>query len=237
MVNVKNQRLLIIAPHPDDEIIGCGGLIQKIKDKGGKVFVLFLTVGDTQDFSKTRKSSAIKRKKEIEKVASFLKYDKYDIALEGERYHLKLDLLGQKKLMDIIERESTVAIEKVKPTIIAFPSFYSYNQDHRVAAEATFAAVRPSNREAKHFIPTVLSYEEPADLWNKTQQILPNVFVPITEKETSIKLKAMHFYRSQLRMFPNLRSSKALQTLAVLRGAQAGREFAEAFVNYRIVLD
>src|SRR3989344_3546849 len=222
MVNLKNQRLLIIAPHPDDEVIGCGGLIQKIKKGGERVFVLFLTVGDTNDFSKKGISKAAQRKEEIKKVSSFLGYDKYDIAFEGSRYHLKLDLLGQKKLMDIIERESSLSIEKIKPSIVAFPSFSSYNQDHRAAANATYAALRPAERETKHFVPTVLIYEEPADSWNTTQQISPNVFIPITEKEISIKLKAMDFYRSQLRMFPNLRSLKALQTLAVLRGAQSG---------------
>ena len=50
MFDFKGQKLLVIAPHPDDEVIGCAGLIQKIKNGGGKVFVLFLTVGDTNDF-------------------------------------------------------------------------------------------------------------------------------------------------------------------------------------------
>lgn len=236
MISLIKQRLLIIAPHPDDEIIGCGGLIQKIKKAGGKVFVLFLTVGDTNDFSKKGISTSLQRKKEIEKVASFLKYDKYDIALAGSKYHLKLDLLGQKKLMDVIERESSVSIEKIKPTIVAFPSPSSYNQDHRAAASATHATLRPAEKKAKHFVATLLSYEEPADLWNTTQQILPNVFLPITEKEARTKLQALKLYKSQLRPFPNLRSIKVLESLAILRGAQASTKFAEAFTTHRIVL-
>src|SRR3989344_9283508 len=79
------QRLLVVAPHPDDEVIGCGGLIQKIKEGSGKVYILFLTVGETRDFSKKGISSLATRKKEIEKVAKFLQYDDYDIALEGEQ--------------------------------------------------------------------------------------------------------------------------------------------------------
>ena len=236
MISLKGQKLLIIAPHPDDEVIGCGGLIQKIKAEGGKVFILFLTVGDTRDFSKKRKSNASERKKEIEKVASFLKYDKYDIALEGQKYHLKLDLLGQKKLMDIIERESAVSIEKVKPSMVAFPAFSSYNQDHRIVTLATHAALRPAEREAKHFVSTVLSYEEPADAWSIDQQTAPSVFVPITEEEVANKLKAVRLYRSQLRTFPNLRSVKTLESLAILRGSWASTAFAEAFTTHRIVL-
>ena len=236
MIDLKGQRLLVIAPHPDDDVIGCAGLIQKVKEKGGKVYVLFLTVGDTNDFSKKGISKIAQRKKEIEKVASFLKYDKYDIALVGSKYHLRLDLLGQKKLMDIIERGSSVSIEKTKPTIVAFPSFFSYNQDHRVAAQAAFSALRPQNRDSKHFVPIVLSYEEPADVWSIDGQTALNLFVPITEKEARTKLQALKFYKSQLRPFPNLRSIKALESLAILRGAQAGTEYAEAFTNHRIGL-
>ena len=77
MTSLIKQRLLIIAPHPDDEVIGCAGLIQKVKNNGGKVFVLFLTVGDTKDFSKKGISSLNDRKKEIKKVSSFLKYDSH----------------------------------------------------------------------------------------------------------------------------------------------------------------
>lgn len=236
MIDLKKQKLLIIAPHPDDEIIGCGGLIQRIKKSGGKVYVLFLTVGLTRDFSKKGVSSSIQRKKEIEKVASFLKYDKYSIALEGDDYHLHLDLVGQKKLMDIIERDSELAIEKLHPTIVAFPSIVSYNQDHRIAAYATHAALRPSEKTLKHFIPTVLTYEEVADSWTMEATISPNVFIQLTKKEMQTKLDALKLYRSQLRKSPNLRSSDALFALAGLRGKEISADFAESFVNYRISL-
>ena len=165
-----------------------------------------------------------------------MKYDDYDIAFEGENYHLKLDKLGQKELMDVIERDCKVSLEKIKPTIIAFPSFYSYNQDHRIAAEATLAAVRPSNREAKYFVPIVLSYEEAADLWSLENKNSPNVFVSLTQEEINKKLKALGLYISQNRPFPNLRSLKTLKSLTTLRGSQAGSEFAEAYTAHRISL-
>ena len=120
-MELAKQTLLVIAPHPDDEILGCGGLIKKIKDAGGKVYVLFLTVGDTHDFSNKGLSTGKERQKEIEKVAKFLKFDDYYLAFGGNDHHLKLDLWGQKALMDMIERGSSVSLEKVKPTIVAFP--------------------------------------------------------------------------------------------------------------------
>lgn len=236
MGDLKKQKLLVIAPHPDDEVIGCAGLIQKIKQEGGQVFVLFLTVGLTRDFSKKGMSNSLQRKKEIEKVASFLKYDKYSIALEGDNYHLHLDLVGQKKLMDIIERDSELAIEKLCPTIVAFPSLISYNQDHRIAAYATHAALRPSEKTLKHFVPTVLTYEEIADSWTMESVQSPNVFIKLTKKEVQTKLAALKLYQSQLRKSPNLRSSEALFALAGLRGKEVSTDFAESFKAFRINL-
>ena len=129
--SLKNQKLLIVSPHPDDEAIGCGGTIAKVKQEGGKVYVLFLTVGSTKDFSKIGKSTLFQREREVKHVAAFLQFDDYHIAFPGDKYHLKLDIIGQHRLMDVIERESSVSIENIKPTMVAFPSFASYNQDHR----------------------------------------------------------------------------------------------------------
>lgn len=237
MLELKNQKLLVIAPHPDDEVIGCGGLIAKTKEEGGKVFVLFLTVGDTKDFTKRGLSTAQERQKEIEAVAKFLNYDNYHLAWEGNDYHLKLDLVGQKKLMDLIERESPVSVEKVKPTILTFPTPTSYNQDHQIVARAAHAAARPAGRPFKHFVTTVLSYEEPADFWNLEKPAEPNFFVPLTKAELNAKLSALKLYKSQLRPAPNLRSLAAIRTLATLRGSQSGNNFAEGFIAYRTIFD
>ena len=83
MFKLKTQTLLVVAPHPDDEIIGCGGLINKIKENGGRVYVLYLTVGETRDFSKRGYSGLEERRKELEEVSKFLKFDGFDLAFEG----------------------------------------------------------------------------------------------------------------------------------------------------------
>jgi len=232
MLELKKPKLLVIAPHPDDEVIGCGGLIQKIKQKAGKVYVLFLTVGDTDDFSKKRSSSESERKLEVERVAKFLDYDDYKIAFTGNKYHLKLDILGQKALMDVIERENSVSIEKIKPNIVAFPSFSSYNQDHRLAAYAAHASLRTSSKE-KHFVNTVISYECPADFWTITQKSQINCFLPFSKDEFDKKIEALKLYSSQWREYPSSRSQKTLTALALLRGSECNCEFAEGFSLYR----
>lgn len=235
MLDLKTQKLLVIAPHPDDEVVGCAGFIKKVKDAGGKVYVLFLTVGDTKDFSKKGVSFGKDREREIKAVAKFLRFDNYFLAFKGNNYHLKLDLLGQKQLMDVIERDNPLAIEKVKPTIIAFPSLFSYNQDHRIATLATHACLRPAPKKDKHFVPIVLSYEEPSDEWTFHNQKEPNFFVEIKEKDITAKQKAMQMYQSQNRTSNNPRSIQILKNLALLRGSQIGERYAEAFYVHRFV--
>lgn len=234
MFNFKNQKLLVIAPHPDDEAIGCGGTIAKVKQEGGKVYVLFLTVGSTKDFSKIGKSTLFQREREVKHVAAFLQFDDYHIAFPGDKYHLKLDIIGQHRLMDVIERESSVSIENIKPTMVAFPSFASYNQDHRIAAVATHAALRPAAKDSKHFVETVLSYESPADEWRIEQSLLTNFFVSLEQQHLDAKLQALKRYRSQLRAGSNPRSLDNVKIMAMTRGSQCGSTYAEAFTAYRI---
>lgn len=236
MFQLANQKLLIIAPHPDDEVLGCGGLIKKIKDKGGKVYVLFLTAADTKDLSNKGLSTLKERQREIEDVAKFLKFDDYYLAFPGNDYHLRLDIVGQKRLIDIIERKSPISIKNIKPTMVASPMRLSYNQDHQIAALSSHAALRPASSSNKHFVQTVLSYEMPADTWRLQNQQTPNFFVLLTKKDLEAKLTAIKLYKSQLRPVPNPRALQAVKALAVLRGTQSGHKFAEAFISYRNIV-
>lgn len=235
MLKFNQQKLLVIAPHPDDEVIGCGGLIKRIKDENGKVYVLYMTVGDTKDFTKQGFSSSDERLKEIGIVAKYLKVDGWDIAFLGNDYHLKLDTLGQKALMDIIERESKVSIEKIKPTIVVFPSSISYHQDHRIVAEAIHASLRPSLQNSKNKLKTVLMYEEPSDSWTLQKGFEPDFFVVLTNDHVRTKITALKFYKSQLRPTPNLRSPEIIKVFAKSRGALCGYKYAEGYRNLRII--
>ena len=236
MNSLKNQRLLVIAPHPDDEVLGCGGLIKKIKDHAGRVYVLFLTIGNTQDFSAKGSSTIAEREHEIEQVARYLDFDEYELVLKGDTYHLQLDIHGQKTVMDILERQSRVSIERIKPTMVVFPSQYSYNQDHQLAAKAVHAVLRPAESTVKHFVDTVLAYEVPADAWSMHHQTLPNFFVPLSNKEFAAKLGALKLYTSQFRPLPNPRAIQAVKALTRLRGILCAKPLAEAFIAYRSVL-
>lgn len=237
MVDLKNQRLLVIAPHPDDEILGCGGLIKRIKEAGGKVYVLFMTVGTTQDYTSKGISTHDERLTEIENVAKFLNYDDYSIAFPGNGHHLRLDNIPQLELISAIERGQKVSIEKVKPSIIATPQTTDYNQDHRASALATMTASRPAPEEAKQLISMVITYEFMATaLWSIDKPSTPNIFLELTHEHLNTKLKAMELYQSQTREGFNPRAPESIRSLAFTRGSQTGVQAAEAFFGYRTII-
>lgn len=233
MANLKDQKLLIVSPHPDDEVLGCGGLIKRIKDAGGKVYVLFITVGDTQEYSKQGVSNGHERISEIEKVAKYLKYDNYQILFPGNTFHLRLDSIPQIELVSKIEE----SLNRIKPTIVAMPQPVDYNQDHRTTAQALISATRPSPSDFKPFQKIVLAYESvPVANWGHTKVDNPNFFVELTEGELKTKLKALSMYKSQVRKGAHPRSLRSMKNLAHYRGMQCGINTAEAYISYRNVI-
>jgi len=149
--NNKNEKLLVISPHPDDEVMGCYGLINTIKKNGGKVYVQILTVGgyDRLDSIKVTKE---KWKKELEKVCRHLKIDGFDIMIYADEIK-HLDEIPRASLLSYIESKSPISLFKIKPTIVAFPTIFSTHQDHTEAYKATIAALR-SNPQKQFSLPS-----------------------------------------------------------------------------------
>jgi len=236
MIGLKDARLLVIAPHPDDEVLGCAGLIHRIKAAGGKVFVLFLTLGTTADYSPQGISTSQTRNKEIKEVMKYLRIDDFEIAFPGNKYHLKLDQLPVFDLIETIEKKSKVSIANASPTILATSQVSDYNQDHSTVAKASVAATRPAPHDLKPFLPLVLSYEFAANSWNMLNSPPPNFYVSLSKEDLKAKIKAMQIYKSQIRRGFHTRSAKTIESLAKLRGAQVGCYAAEAFYCYRFFI-
>lgn len=235
MLDWADLRVLVIAPHPDDEVIGCGGTISKVKEAGGSVFVHFLTVGDTNDLSAAGFSGADERAVETQAAMDLLGVDDHAITFVGSEYHLRLDAMAQHELVSAIERTSPTSVQAVQPDLVMLPSFESYNQDHRAAARATMTALRPTGGQA-HEPGLVWVYEQPSDQWNPGAVPTPNIFVGLDEEHVAQKLDALKLYATQWREPPNSRSADAIRGLAALRGAQAGTPLAEAFQCLRFRL-
>jgi LmbE family N-acetylglucosaminyl deacetylase len=229
-----SQRVLVIAPHADDEAYGCAGTIAKVKAAGGKVYVLCASVGDLRHYSSESPAvSGTTRADELRASMEILGVDGYEILFTDAGSHLRLDAISRRDLMALIERDSAYAIDRVRPTVIVLPAA-SYNQDHEALFAAGFAACRPHLRDQKPFVNMVLACDAVQLGWRPTP-FHPNVYVDISEY-LGAKLDALACHKSQLRPAPDPGSLANVERLARLRGAEIGVDAAEGFECYRIVL-
>lgn len=217
------MKILVIAPHPDDEVLGCGGTIAKHKRLKDKIFLCIVTRAYKPDWSE---SFLRNRPKEIEKSNKILGIEKtYFLNFPTA----KLDTISQKELNDSISN----IVKKVKPEMVYAPYEGDLSKDHRLIFEATLVATRPKINSSvkKVLIYEILSETEwGKDLTKKT--FTPNIYIDISETLKQ-KLEAMNAYKSELKKYPHPRSLKIVKVLAEKRGSEAGLKFAEAFILIR----
>jgi LmbE family N-acetylglucosaminyl deacetylase len=226
--NLKNQRLLVIAPHSDDEVLGCGGLISKIKNEGGKVFVLIFNLGFEKDDTK---ESQEKRKNEVREAMNVLKVDDYHLVHDQPDNNRDLDIEPLHSLIEVIENTSNVSLEKIAPTIVAIPTIFSHHQDHVHVHHACIAALRPISTPVSNI---VLSYEAPEhSRWSASGVFEPNLFVEIDDVIEN-KIVAFNKYQSQIR--PGGRDADNIRNQAKYRGQEVGKNLCEAFFVHRFIL-
>ncbi len=219
-MNLKNKKILIISPHLDDEVIGCGGMIEAAKRAKAEVFILYICSGEGRQLVTGKTTSAVRLKEltNLAKLGSF----KYKVVFDGKEW-LTLDHVPQKDIIDPIEDK----IQEFKPDIILIPFKDSYNQDHRAVFTACISALRPVPQEVRHFVPTVLVYDEPYT-WTTNEIFKPNFYLNISGFEEK-KAEMMKCYASQDRKDPFPRSGDNLVRYARIRGAEIGVKAAEAY--------
>ena len=226
--NLKNQRLLVITPHSDDEVLGCGGLMSKVKNEGGKVFVLIFNLGFEKDDTK---ESQEKRKNEVQEAMNVLKVDNYHLVHDQPDNNRDLDAEPLHSLIEVIESTSNVSLEKIAPTIVAIPTVFSHHQDHVHVHRACIAALRPISTPISKI---VLSYEAPEhSRWSASGVFEPNLFVEIDDVIEN-KIMAFNKYRSQIR--PGGRDDDSIRNQAKYRGREVGKNLCEAFYVHRFIL-
>lgn len=221
------KNLLVIAAHPDDELLGCCGTLLKLK-KDYQINVIFMSDGVSSRF-KTK--TPLKEKKirinECLNVFKFLKFKKPYFYNFPDN---KLDSVPLIDIVKIIERN----IKKLKPQIIITHFENCLNIDHQVVYKAVITAARPINKSS---VKKILSFEIPSSTnWAlfKKNSFLPNYYVDIS-KNIQKKIKALKMYKSELRKFPHSRSIEYIKNLAKIRGSDCGVNFAEAFVLVRSI--
>lgn len=229
MKNFKNERLLIIAPHADDEVLGCGGLIAKVKEDGGKVYVLIFNVSSIEKYDNNKFTE--KRKKETENAMKFLKVDDYVTVFDSPEDNRYLDAKPLHSLISKIETGTKVSLTKIKPTIVAIPTINSHHQDHLHVHKACIAALRPLSTPIAN---VVLSYEAPEhSRWSASGIFEPNLFVEIDDVIDK-KIDAFLKYDSQVR--PGGRDADSIRNQAKYRGQEVGKNLCEAFYAHRFIL-
>lgn len=223
------MKILIIAAHPDDEVLGCGGTIKNYINKGEEVYLCVVTKAYTpdwtQEFIENRKKEVVCANKTLGIKKTFF----LDLPT------VKLDTVPQKKLNDLISE----CIEKVRPEILYIPFEGDINKDHRLVFESSMVASRPKPGIS---IRKILCYETLSETeWgsSRTREMkgifIPNLYIDIFDTLEN-KLKAMSCYKSELRDFPHPRSLEAIKVLAQKRGTEAGFKAAEAFILIREVI-
>ena len=205
------MKILIIAAHPDDEVLGMGGTIKKLSNKN-QVNLCVVSEGATAQYTdkkmiKVRKE-ACKKSSKILGISDITFLDFPDMGLDTIP-HLEINKSLEK------------VISKIKPEIVFTTPQHDLNRDHQIVFESTLVATRPFSSSVKE----VISYELPG--LTKTQ-FSPNRYVSIT-KEITQKIKAFKMYKSEVENFPHPRSIKAIENLSIQRGIESGLKNAEAF--------
>lgn len=223
-------KLLIISPHPDDEAIGCGGLIGKCKKEKGEALIVYACVGESRQLitEKTDSSTRIKEIKDVEKYSGF----KTEILYDGKEF-CRLDMVPQKDLIEKIED----VIEEFKPNIVTIPYSFSYNQDHRALYESCIAALRPTPEKVRHFVENVLVFYEPY-FWTTSELKAPNSYLDLSEKMgdqnlLDFKINLYKCHKTQVRNEPFSRSVENLKRWAYIYGKEIGVDMAEAYYVLR----
>ena len=226
MTSMNDASVLVIAPHPDDEVLGVGGTIARLADEGRHVTVVIVTKGSAEHFD----AKLIERGRQEAREAH---------CLLGVAKTVFLDLpaarLDQIPHVTLNAALSHVVVE-TRPGTVFVPFRGDLHRDHQLVFDSALVAVRPTNGL---MVSEILAYETLSETnWNASRGVtaafIPDCYVRI-DKYLEKKLAGMATYASQLHEFPHERSLGAVESLARYRGATIGTNAAEAFMTIRRV--
>ena len=221
------KKVLIISPHADDEILGCGGFISKYSKQNYYISVLILTnanKGAPEIYSPQEIKNIRKEATKANKLIGTKKIFFENLpAVNLNNYPIY-------KITDIINRY----IKEINPEIVLIPSSNDIHDDHKIIFKASKVSTRPNKKSS---VKKILSYEVLSETeWNEEgKPFNPNYFVRLKKTDISNKVKAFLKYRSQVKKFPHPRSKEGIINLSRVRGSQVFEEYAEAFKVEKIL--
>jgi LmbE family N-acetylglucosaminyl deacetylase len=222
------KRVLVIAAHPDDEVLGCGATISKYSRQGVQFMVLFIAEGSSCRYADPAcgdsvDAIAVRTQQAVNAL----------VLLDVKDYRFNKLPCGRLDQLPIIEINKTIeqAIRMFDPDTVLTHSALDANNDHRIVCRATIMATRPGalNRVARLLSYEVLSSSE----WAFGEAFVPTSFEQIEEQDLALKCQALKAYETEVKAYPFPRSEQGVRVQAMSRGMQAGVPLAEAFCLIR----
>lgn len=211
------SKILVVAAHPDDELLGIGGIIKKHTLRGDRVQAIIMCEGES-----LRYGGNVGQSEASKNAAKILGVEKvHALGLPDQ----KLDTFT---LTDIITKLEVVS-EKFKPDIVYCQSGCDANRDHKILFEAANIAFRPTSEWIKEFY---CFYTTSSTEWGYPRNFVPDTWVEITDVLED-KIKAFECYESEVRDYPHPRSSDSLRHQAHFWGNQCCMDAAEVLMTIR----
>lgn len=217
------MRVLVFAPHNDDEVLGVGGTIAKYAQQGHEVFVCEVTSW----LENTESTNALKKEA----------LEAHDILGVKDTIFLDLPVVHLKETSTHIKNNKFLEVVKdIRPEVAFIPHIGDMHVDHGETAIAAMVALRPIENHQLH---AIYAYETLSETeWNipnTANSYVPNMWSDISST-FKLKIEAMKCYKSQLHEFPHPRSLEAIEALAKVRGSTIGEKYAESFISVREIM-
>lgn len=213
----SGNKILVIAPHADDEVLGCGGLIAKQAARGDEIHLVIMAIGGLRQRHLNSAPTAEERWAEVLEVANILGLTKVQALYEG--MDMRMDTVPQVELVSSID--AILDREDYDEVYLPCPS---HNHDHEAVSQASLAALRP----AAHVTPGLIAQYEYYYGWAQPSMPGGKMYVDISAY-IEVKERALQAYKSQIRPGPHPASLDAIRALALMRGLEARFKFAELF--------
>ena len=216
-----SKEVLVVAPHPDDETLGCGGTLLKHVQRGDKIhWLIFSAISEDNGYSRAQID---KRNCEITAVAQAYGFSSV------QQLQLPTTRLDTLPLGDMIAQASQI-MNQIRPEILYLPFPGDVHSDHRIVFEVMMACTKQFRYP---WVRRVLAYETLSETDFGINPIIDhfrsNVFIDISEF-LERKIEIMNIYQGEFKEFPFPRSEQAVRALAQVRGAAANCRACESFV-------
>ncbi len=229
MGNSQKRKILVVAAHPDDEVLGCGGTMAKLAREGNEIYTLMMGEGVT---ARDEKRDRGLREKELNELKNQVESANKILGVKEIFIHsLPDNRFDSVDLLDVIKKIEEVK-NKIKPDIVFTHYGKDLNIDHQVLYDAVLAATRPVGGET---VKEVYSFEVLSSTeWNYPLSFSPDVYFEISDT-LELKFKAMAVYKSELKDFPHPRSLEGIKLSAQYWGMRVGQKHVEAFKAVRVL--